>query len=94
MPPKQSIRHARPVEHHAQGPDASYYGHAHQAGRNAADATQRLKLLRTVVVAAPLIVVSSYILYKRTVLGEEQKRIPRAQLGADAIIADETKRSS
>ncbi|KAG8999372.1 hypothetical protein FRB94_006098 [Tulasnella sp. JGI-2019a] len=36
---------------------------------------QDIKQLRIIILAAPVAVVSSYILYKRLVLGEEQRRI-------------------
>ncbi|WRT67992.1 uncharacterized protein IL334_004967 [Kwoniella shivajii] len=35
------------------------------------------KRLRTIIVSFPLLVVTTVILYRRTMLGEEQRKIPR-----------------
>ncbi|CAK9784565.1 hypothetical protein CC85DRAFT_283015 [Cutaneotrichosporon oleaginosum] len=50
------------------------------------------KRLRTVVIAFPVLVVTSAILYRRAFMGEEQRRIPRPQevlrpeAGQDSIL--------
>ncbi|EIW67727.1 hypothetical protein TREMEDRAFT_33442 [Tremella mesenterica DSM 1558] len=35
------------------------------------------KRLRTIIISLPILVVTSAILYRRTYLGEEQRKIPR-----------------
>ncbi|WWD05098.1 hypothetical protein V865_003170 [Kwoniella europaea PYCC6329] len=45
------------------------------------------KRLRTIIVSFPILVVTTAILYRRTMLGEEQRKIPRDT--TDAKIAQE-----
>ncbi|BGP19260.1 hypothetical protein JCM10213_008221 [Rhodosporidiobolus nylandii] len=37
--------------------------------------------IRTIIITAPFLVASSILLYKRLVLGEEQRHLPRPPLG-------------
>lgn len=53
--------------------------------------------IRTIIIATPFLVASSILIYKRLVLGEEQKHLPRPNQGPstemiEAIKAAERKR--
>ncbi|WVN90530.1 uncharacterized protein L203_105766 [Cryptococcus depauperatus CBS 7841] len=42
------------------------------------------KRLRTIIISFPLLVVTTAILYRRTVFGEEQRKIPRDSVDVQA----------
>lgn len=118
MPPKRA--YARPIAPDQPGAGDSYYGNNPRNPKTVAaqEAAQRLRALRAIVFAGPLLVVSSvgvvfsrlcrnegllsfqmipfaqYLLYRRFVLGEEQKRLPPPSSVDHTTLFKEAKKDS